>query len=102
MLLLDEPTANVDVATDALIQQTLRSKFAKCTVITVAHRLRTVVDCDRVLVLAHGQVMEYAHPHVLLSDHDSHFSGMAAATGERNTRELAIKAEEAYLTTRFK
>ena len=65
--LLDEATAAVDVETDALLQTTLRSSmFGSRTVITIAHRINTILDSDRILVLDHGQVAEYDSPSALV------------------------------------
>ncbi|WAR00010.1 MRP5-like protein [Mya arenaria] len=79
ILLLDEATANIDTSTDAMIQQTIRNCFAKCTVITIAHRLNTVLHSDRIIVLDAGQVMEIGTPQDLLSNPHSFFNGMIAA-----------------------
>eukprot|EP00042_Codosiga_hollandica_P051167 m.624142 g.624142 ORF g.624142 m.624142 type:complete len:1306 (+) comp58229_c0_seq3:123-4040(+) len=76
VLVLDEATANVDNATDALIQQTIRTCFAHCTVLTIAHRLRTIIDSDRVLVMAEGRVAELGPPRVLLGQSDSMFAAL--------------------------
>lgn len=67
ILVLDEATANVDSQTDELIQTTIRKKFSESTILTVAHRLHTVMDSDKVLVMDEGKAVEYDHPHVLLN-----------------------------------
>ncbi|XP_041086711.1 multidrug resistance-associated protein 1-like [Polyodon spathula] len=68
ILVLDEATAAVDLETDNLIQSTIRSQFEECTVLTIAHRLNTVMDYTRVLVLDKGQIVEFDSPASLLAE----------------------------------
>ncbi|XP_073949373.1 multidrug-Resistance like Protein 1 isoform X1 [Choristoneura fumiferana] len=81
LLVLDEATAAVDLETDELIQKTIRSEFASCTVLTIAHRLNTIMDSTRVMVLDKGQLVEYAPPAQLLADKQSIFYSMAKDAG---------------------
>ncbi|KAG5874920.1 hypothetical protein JTB14_023946 [Gonioctena quinquepunctata] len=86
ILILDEATANVDPQTDALIQNTIRKKFVDCTILTIAHRLNTIMDSDKVLVIDAGRIREFDHPHILLQNTKSLFHKMVMKT-ERNTSE---------------
>ncbi|XP_064100115.1 ATP-binding cassette sub-family C member 5-like isoform X4 [Macrobrachium nipponense] len=79
ILFLDEATAAIDTETDVKIQKTLKEAFKSCTMITIAHRLNTVMSCSRVLVMDSGRVAEFDTPKVLLSNPSSLFSKMVAA-----------------------
>ncbi|KAH7008652.1 hypothetical protein EDB80DRAFT_441471 [Ilyonectria destructans] len=87
VLVMDEATASIDYATDSKIQETIRELTG--TVITIAHRLQTIVDYDKVLVLDKGQVVEYAHPWELINKEDGTFRSMCDMSGEL---EVLIKA----------
>ncbi|KAF9666515.1 hypothetical protein SADUNF_Sadunf16G0237100 [Salix dunnii] len=78
VLVLDEATASVDTSTDNLIQQTLRQHFSDCTVITIAHRITSVLDSDMVLLLSHGLIEEYDSPARLLENKASSFAQLVA------------------------
>lgn len=77
ILILDEATAAIDLETDSLIQQTIRNEFADCTILTIAHRLNTIMDSNRVLVLDKGRVSEFDSPQKLLADRRSRFYALA-------------------------
>ncbi|GAB1601881.1 resistance-associated 1, partial [Argonauta hians] len=81
LLVLDEATAAVDMETDSLIQGTIRKEFSECTILTIAHRLNTIMDYDRILVLDHGQIAEFDTPDNLLKDNNSIFYQMAKNSG---------------------
>ncbi|KAH7368831.1 ATP-dependent bile acid permease [Plectosphaerella cucumerina] len=87
VLVMDEATASIDYATDAKIQEVIREQTS--TIITIAHRLQTIVDYDKVLVLDKGSVVEYAHPYELIRKDKGVFRGMCETSGEL---ELLIKA----------
>ncbi|XP_050461235.1 ATP-binding cassette subfamily C member 4 isoform X1 [Cataglyphis hispanica] len=97
ILVLDEATANVDPRTDELIQTTIRKKFEKCTVLTIAHRLNTVMDSDRILVMDAGSAVEFDHPHVLLQKESSFLKSMVQETGKAMAEALAGVARDSYL-----
>ncbi|KAH8600771.1 hypothetical protein B0O99DRAFT_288710 [Bisporella sp. PMI_857] len=91
VLMMDEATASIDYNTDSKIQDTIRE--LKSTIITIAHRLQTIVDYDKVLVLDKGSVVEYGHPHELLKKEgkDAIFRGMCETSGELETLQKAAK-----------
>ncbi|XP_062549081.1 multidrug resistance-associated protein 1-like isoform X2 [Armigeres subalbatus] len=81
VLILDEATAAIDLDTDDLIQKTIRTEFAECTILTIAHRLNTILDSDKVLVLDKGLVAECDSPQNLLADKNTIFHSMAKNAG---------------------
>ncbi|CAN1785887.1 ABC transporter C family member 8 [Linum perenne] len=78
ILVLDEATASIDSATDSILQKIIRQEFAECTVITVAHRVPTVIDSDMVMVLSYGELVEYDEPSRLMETSNSSFSKLVA------------------------
>jgi ABC-type multidrug transport system fused ATPase/permease subunit len=80
VLVMDEATASIDYTTDSKIQETIRELTS--TIITIAHRLQTIVDYDRVLVLDQGEVVEYGHAWELMQKEDGVFKGMCESSGE--------------------
>lgn len=81
ILILDEATASIDPNTDDLIQSTIRSQFKDCTILTIAHRLNTIIDNDRIMVLDSGKLVEFDSPNNLLSNSSSLFYSMAKEAG---------------------
>ncbi|KAL5474531.1 hypothetical protein EMCRGX_G026489 [Ephydatia muelleri] len=93
ILVLDEATANVDFTTDAMIQKILQETFAQCTVLTVAHRLNTVIGLDRIMVMDEGEIAEFDDPYMLLKDEKSLLKTMVDRTGPSNSVQLYQMAE---------
>lgn len=88
VLVLDEATASIDIETDELIQKTIRKSFANCTVLTIAHRLNTIIDSDKVMVLDKGRLIEFDTPQNLLQNEDSMFSKLIEQTGAQTAKYL--------------
>lgn len=89
VLLMDEATASIDYATDAKIQETIR--LIKNTTITIAHRLQTIIDYDKVLVLDQGSVVEYGDPWDLVRKEGGSFRAMCEMSGELEGLEKTAK-----------
>ncbi|KAA8641709.1 uncharacterized protein ATNIH1004_011845 [Aspergillus tanneri] len=80
VLMMDEATASIDYSTDSKIQEMLR-ELRDCTIITIAHRLQTIIDYDKVLVLDHGRVIEFDHPWTLINKTDGLFRSICENSG---------------------
>jgi ABC-type multidrug transport system fused ATPase/permease subunit len=94
ILVLDESTSAMDDDSDKSMQRVIKECFPNTTVISIAHRLDTIVEYDRVLVLERGQITDYDTPHALLMNRDSIFSQMAKASGTTQYEQLVQKAKK--------
>jgi ABC-type multidrug transport system ATPase subunit len=94
ILVLDEATAAVDLQTDKLIQQTIKDNFKDLTVLTIAHRLNTIMEAEKILVMDSGKVMEFAPPLVLLQKQDGYFTNLLKQTGPDSFYKLKKIAEQ--------
>lgn len=92
VLVMDEATASIDYATDSKIQETIRELTS--TTITIAHRLQTIVDYDKVLVLDKGEIVEYGHPWELIKNREGSFRSMCDMSGDYDV--LAKAAKKAW------
>ncbi|KNE59802.1 hypothetical protein AMAG_05261 [Allomyces macrogynus ATCC 38327] len=96
VLVADEATANIDYKTDALIQHTLKAEFPDTLVLTIAHRLSTCIDYDRIMVLDQGRIVECAHAYELLHRPEGVLRKMVADTGEDAARGLWDQARASW------
>ncbi|KAI6657774.1 Multidrug resistance-associated protein 4-like [Oopsacas minuta] len=93
IILIDEATANVDLHTDWLVQQAIRGHFYDCTVLTIAHRIDTIINSDRIVVMDKGRVVETDIPYMMLQDETSYLSrllGQMDICTQCNLRSLAL------------
>lgn len=100
IVVLDEATASCDPATDARIQRVLREEMRERTIVTIAHRLPTVIDYDRIVVMSAGVVQEMGPPATLLADPGSAFSSMVASCGASAAAFLRQEADRAFAAQR--
>ena len=91
---LDEATASVDLETDKVMQDVIADRFASRTILTIAHRINTIIENDKVVCLDRGELAAMASPAELLRDPKSMFSELVAETGEQSARNLRARAEE--------
>jgi ABC-type multidrug transport system fused ATPase/permease subunit len=92
VLMLDEATASIDQESDTFIQKTIREAFGDITVITIAHRINTIIDSDKVLVMEEGKIAEYDSPKNLLNQKDSMFSKLINNMGEEAANHMRTLA----------
>ncbi|KAF9098810.1 Multidrug resistance-associated protein 4 [Mortierella sp. AD031] len=94
ILVLDEATSAVDLQTDLLIQETIKKNFADCTVLMIAHRLNTIMECDKILVMEDGRVVEFEHPTKLIENKDGYFYSLVNQSGPDSVARLKVMLRE--------
>ena len=98
ILVLDEATASVDDTSDTLIQKTFRTSFADCTMLTIAHRIKTIIDSDKILVLDKGKMVDYDTPEALLKQPAGKFSSLVQNSGHAEFLKAVANGTQALYT----
>lgn len=105
ILVLDEATANVDLETDRIIQNTLKEMGKGRTLLVIAHRLQTIIDSDRIVVMDKGRLAEFGHPHELITNGrekgDGDFFCMVEACEPDMSKQLKETAETSFKNKRY-
>ncbi|CAF0703154.1 unnamed protein product [Brachionus calyciflorus] len=100
ILIIDEATANVDFKTDAMVQEAIRECFKDCTVITIAHRLHTIIDNDRILCLSQGKVQNFGRPYELIEDESTILHDLVFSLDKQERDKLIEMAKKAFKNCR--
>jgi len=93
VLILDEATSSVDAETDKIIQETIRSEFGDKTILSVAHRLDSILDNDKIIVLEGGELKEFDTPENLINDQTSIFYSLCQKGGYLKDKTAELKQE---------
>lgn len=96
VLVLDEATASLDARTDLMIQEAIKKNFGQLTMLTIAHRLNTIIESDRVLVMDAGCLVEFDEPCKLLANPEGMFRSLVDQTGPASSKKLVEMAQKAH------
>ena len=89
-----EATSAVDLQTDLLIQETIKKNFSHCTILMIAHRLNTIMECDKILVMEDGRVVEFEHPTKLIENKEGYFYSLVNQSGSDSVARLKTMLRE--------
>ncbi|KAK1926921.1 P-loop containing nucleoside triphosphate hydrolase protein [Papiliotrema laurentii] len=101
ILILDEATASIDSATDAEISRVIHKEFTNSTVIIIAHRLRTIMPCSKILVMDKGNLIQQGTPLELIKQDGGKFQALCQAAGDEEYQHLISLAEQSYLSQKM-
>lgn len=99
IIILDEATSNIDIVTEKKIQKLIHENFKDATMLTIAHRLNTIMNSDRILMIDNGELVEYDSPSNLLANPLSGFTRLVTQIKKKEDNDLAEKAEHASFSS---